>query len=185
MDAAAAGTFYILLRGTEIVGGLGATSSDTSLASLAGESVPSRRAENFCHSYKYALIFCLHGALVIGFLTPDAYLPAGLSGEQAPLSSGTGWAALAAYGLAGAFSKVVINAAMGTGMVRMAAIGNLVEAGLVLTSSFVLQADFWSYHGLFVGAGLASAALLPTAHAPLSRNFAQTSFETWIVPVGF
>jgi hypothetical protein len=37
--------------------------------------------------------------------------------------------------------------------------------------------------GLFIGASLAGAALLPTARA-LSRDFGQTFRETWIWPIG-
>ena len=176
---AAAGTFYILLRITEIVGGLGATSSDTSLASLANETEPARRAENFRHGYLYALVFCLNGVLVIGFLT-RMLLAHWIPKEVAGLPIGVGWS-MAAYGLSGAFSKIVVNAAMGTGMVRKAAIGNLIEAILVLLSGVVLQ-PFFGLNGLFIGAALAMVALLPTASA-LSKNFGQTSFETWLAPI--
>jgi O-antigen/teichoic acid export membrane protein len=177
---AEAGTFYILLRVTEIVGGLGAASSDTSLASLAGEKLPSRRAQNFRHSYMYALIFCIHGALVIGFLAPMLFYR-WLPGVAGNLPRGIGWA-MAAYGLAGAFSKVAVNAAMGTGLVRRAAIGNLIEAGLVLTSALALKPIF-GLTGLFVGASLACVALLPTAGS-LAKDFGQTFRETWIRPIG-
>lgn len=176
---AAAGIFYILLRITEMVGGLGATSSDTSLASLAQEKDPKRRAENFQHGYFYALVFCLHGTLVIGFLTPfllTHWLP-----HQVPtLSSFCAWA-MAAYGLSAAFSKVVVNAAMGTRLVRTAAIGNLLEAILVLLSGVVLQ-PFFGLTGLFLGATVAALALLPTVSA-LSRNFQESILATWIFPL--
>jgi O-antigen/teichoic acid export membrane protein len=176
---AAAGTFYILLRITEIVGGLGATSSDTSLASLANEPSPRKRAENFRHGYLYALVFCLHGTLVLGFLTPlllRHWLATGTLGVT-PLMA---WA-MAIYGLSGAFSKVVVNAAMGTGLVSQAAIGNLIEAVLVLVSGLILQAVL-GLTGLFVGASLAAVALFPAARL-LARNFGETPVETWLEPI--
>jgi O-antigen/teichoic acid export membrane protein len=177
---AAAGTFYILLRLTEMVGVFGATSSDTSLASLASETTPGGRAENFRQGYKYALVFCLHGALVLGFLTP-MLLSRWVPEEAANLPPGISWS-MAAYGLAGAFSRIAVNAAMGTGMVRGAAIGNLIEAALVLISGFMLEPIF-GLSGPFIGASIAAGAMLPTAWA-LSRNFGQTFRKTWIVPIG-
>ena len=176
---AAAGTFYILLRITEIVGGLGATSSDTSLASLANEPEPKKRAENFRHGYLYALIFCLHGTLVLGFLTP-ILLAHWLAGSGTQITFVLAWA-MAIYGLSGAYSKVVVNAAMGTGLVSQAAIGNLIEAVLVLGSGLILQ-FFMGLTGLFVGASLAAVALIPASRA-LSRNFHETAWQTWFAPV--
>jgi len=175
-----AGIFYILLRITEFIGGLGATSSDTSQASLAGEVTASKRGENFRHSYTYTLIFCLHGVLVIGFLAP-IILHLWLPKETAGLPSGIGWA-MALYGLGAAFSKTVVNAAMGTGLIRSAAIGNLIEASLVLACGFVLQPIF-GLTGLFMGAGMAALALLPTA-VLLSKNFTQSFSQTWLQPIG-
>jgi O-antigen/teichoic acid export membrane protein len=177
---AAAGIFYILLRITEIVGGLGATASETSQASLANEMTAPGRGKNFRHSYTYTLIFCLHGVLVIGFLT-RIILERWLPGQTAALSPGITWA-MALYGLGVAFSKTVVNAAMGTGLVREAAIGNLIEAALVLACGLALQPLF-GLTGLFMGSGLASMALLPTAFH-LSKNFGQPFSETWLQPIG-
>ncbi len=177
---AAAGIFYILLRITEIVGGLGATSSETSQASLANESTATKRGENFRHAYTYTLIFCLHGVLVIGFLTRmilEIWLPKETTGLPWEIS----WA-MALYGLGVAFSKTVVSASMGTGLVKEAAIGNLIEAALVLACGLVLQ-PLLGLTGLFVGGGLASLALLPTAFH-LSKNFTQHFSETWLRPIG-
>jgi O-antigen/teichoic acid export membrane protein len=176
---AAAGIFYILLRITEIVGGLGATSSETSQASLANETTAAGRGKNFLRSYTYTLIFCLHGVLIIGFLT-RMLLEHWLPKQAATLPPGITWA-MALYGLGVAFSKTVVNAAMGTGLVRQAAIGNLIEAALVLACGLALQPLF-GLTGLFMGSGLASLALLPTAFH-LSKNFAQHFSETWLQPV--
>jgi O-antigen/teichoic acid export membrane protein len=176
---AVAGTFYILLRITEIVGGLGATSSDTSLASLANEPVAQKRAKNFRHGYLYALIFCLHGTLVLGFFTP-LLLGHWLSGQAVQVTAIMAWA-MAIYGLSGAFSKVVVNAAMGTGLVSQAAIGNLVEAVLVLVSGLILQ-SYIGLTGLFLGASAAAVALAPTTLA-LARNFQESATDTWLKPI--
>jgi len=178
---AAAGAFYILLRITEIVGTLGATSGETALASLARESVPERRAEAFGHTFLYASVFCLHGALGIGFLS-GAVLERWLPGQA--FDAGIGWA-MAAYGLAGAFGRVVVNAAMGTGLIRRAGIGTLAEAAGVTLAGFLLLPR-WGLAGLFAGGSLASLCLLPTAFA-LCRDFGRVTLAgflaTWVAPL--
>jgi hypothetical protein len=174
-----AGTFYVLLRITELVGGLGATSSDTSLASLANETSPQRRGENFRHGYLYALIFSLHGTLALGFTVP-LLLGYWLGGTTGHITTAMSWA-MAIYGLSVAFSRVVVNAAMGTGLVRQAAIGNLVEAILVLTSGMILQL-YLGLTGIFMGASAAAVALFPASYL-LSKNFQESIFQTWFAPI--
>jgi len=176
---AAAGTFYILLRITELVGNVGSTSSDTSLASLAGEPQVEARAENFRHAYLYTLIFTLYGALVIGFLTPMA-LGKWVPREAVSLPFGVAWA-MAGFGLAGAFSKTVVNASMGTGLIRLGALGNLAEAAGVVGLGWGLQ-RWLGLDGLFLGGVLAVAALLPAARR-LAHNLGQGFAKTWIEPI--
>ncbi|SDU00706.1 Membrane protein involved in the export of O-antigen and teichoic acid [Verrucomicrobium sp. GAS474] len=179
---AAAGAFYILLRITEIVGNLGSTSGETALSALAREPQPEKRAESFRHTLLYAAVFCLHGALGVGFLTgavlerwlPDFHVVAAI-----------GWA-MAAYGLAGAFGRITVNAAMGTGLIRMAAIGTIAEAVGVTLAGVLLQPR-WGLPGLFAGGSLAALCMVPTAWA-LCANFGKGSpagfFGTWVAPLG-
>ncbi len=184
---AAAGAFYILLRITEIVGNLGATSGETALASLAREPLPEKRGEAFGHTFVYAAVFCLHGVLGIGFLTGPMLDWAAREGWLSGMSfqAGIGWP-LAAYGLAGAFGRIVVNAAMGTGLIRTAGIGTLAEAAGVTTAGFLLL-PHWGLAGLFAGGSLASLCLLPTAQG-LCRNFGRDSLAgflaTWVAPLG-
>ena len=178
LGPAAAGTFYILLRITELVGNVGATASDTSLASLAGEPELKVRAENFRLSYSYMLVFTLYGALVIGFLTPMA-LAKWVPQQAAAAPPGIGWA-MAGFGLAGAFSKMVVNASMGTGWVRRGALGNLAEAAGVIVFGWLLQ-RWLGLDGLFLGAVFAVLAMVPTARkvaGSLGRSFS----EMWLRP---
>jgi O-antigen/teichoic acid export membrane protein len=177
---AMAGTFYILLRITEIIGTLGVTSSDTTLAALASEPEPRQRGENFRHAYAYALIFCLHGALATGFLTPLAlryWLPAD---QLAGLSPGVGWL-MAAYGLATAFSKLVVCSAIPVGIFRRTTVGNVAEALLTLVAGWLLLPHF-GLAGLFAGAAPTVLALIPAALA-LSHNFTETARQTWVAPL--
>ncbi len=90
--------------------------------------------------------------------------------------------ALAVFGLGGAFSRKVVNSAMGLGAIKIAAIGNLIEAAFIF-----LMAPVLIHQGglplLFAGGGLAALALLPAA-SELARRM-QTGFGAlWFRPLG-
>jgi len=156
---AEAGIFYILLRFTEIIGNVGATASETSLASLASATSPRAIAENFRQSWLYVAIFSLYGAVgliclgreLLNFWLPKDYLlPDGVL------------AAMALFGLTGAFSRVVVNASMGLNIVKSGAIANLVEAVVDIGLAVV------GYHlagltGVLLGGSLGVFVLMPQA----------------------
>ena len=56
-----------MLRLTETIGNLGATASETSLASLAVTESATQRRQKFNHCWLYVALFCLPGALIFGF----------------------------------------------------------------------------------------------------------------------
>ncbi len=69
---------------------------------------------------------------------------------------------MAIFGLAGAVSRVAVNASMGLGSVKGAAIGNLVEAGvdvLLATAGYYAA----GLPGALIGGSLGLAAMLPAA----------------------
>lgn len=143
---AEAGIFYVLLRLTEIVGNVGATASETSLAQLASARSDKERADCFHHCWLYVAVFCLHGAVALGCLG-DRMIHLWLNGaEILPYGAGP---ALAIFGLSGAFSRVVVNAAMGLNIVRQAAIGNLAEAATSVTGA-ILGYHLGGLPGLFL-----------------------------------
>ena len=157
---AEAGIFYVLLRLTEIIGNVGSTASETSLASLASSTNVEEKAGRFRQSWLYVAVFSLHGAAGIFFLGGDL-LGAWLAKDYL-LAPGT-LATMAIFGLAGSFSRVVVNASMGLNVVRSGALANLAEA----VSNGVLAAV--GYHlaglpGLFLGGSLGLVFLLPQAH---------------------
>jgi len=156
---AEAGIFYILLRFTEIIGNVGATASETSLASLAAADTAKAIAENFRQSWLYVAIFSLYGAAgliflgreLLNFWLPKDYLlPAGVL------------AAMALFGLTGAFSRVVVNASMGLHIVKGGAIANLIEAivdiGLAAVGYYLAGLT-----GVLVGGSLGVFVLMPQA----------------------
>ena len=173
---AEAGIFYVLLRLSEIVGNVGATASETSLAALASAEDTSQRKECFRQSWLHVVLFCTHGALVFIFLTGQLFslwLP---GKEMAPPGIGL---SLAAFGLTGAFSRVVVNAAMGLDLTRPAALAGAWEAVISIGCAGA------GYHlgglpGLFLGGSLGIFCLLPVSEK-ISEQCGWVSAVGWFV----
>jgi O-antigen/teichoic acid export membrane protein len=171
---AEAGIFYLLLRLSEIVGNVGATASETSLAALAAAPGPEERRENFRQSWLHVALFCTQGALVFIFLIHHL-LSLWLHHEELiPRHIGL---TLAAFGLAGAFSRVVVNASMGLSLIRPAAIAGLWEAGGSICAA-AAGFHFWGLPGLFLGGSLGIVALLPVSNR-ISERCGWKSFIQW------
>jgi hypothetical protein len=121
---AEAGVFYFMLRMTETIGNLGSTASETSLASLASTEEPAERGQKFNHCWLYVALFCLPGAVIFAF-QGNWMLHLWFPHQEFLWVFGVG---MAIFGLAGAFSRVIVNASMGLQLVKTAAISNLGEA---------------------------------------------------------
>jgi O-antigen/teichoic acid export membrane protein len=130
---AEAGIFYFILRFTEIIGSVGATASETSLASLAATAEAGERRQKFNQSWLYVALFCLPGALVFAF-QGQWILHLWFPHEDIAWLIGLG---MAAFGLAGAFSRVTVNASMGLHLIKLAALCNLAEAFINVTGAVV------------------------------------------------
>ena len=173
---AEAGVFYVLLRLSEIVGNVGATASETSLAALAAAADAKERRDCFRQSWLHVALFCTHGALVFVFLTRHL-LAIWLHGEEKiPQAIGL---TLAVFGLTGAFSRVVVNASMGLDLTRPAAVAGAWEAVLS-----IVGAGF-GFHlgglpGLFLGGSLGILCLLPVT-GMVSRECGWRSLWDWFV----
>lgn len=175
---ALAGIFYVLLRLTEIIGNVGATASDTSLASLAHAKGAGERSEAFRQSWLYTGLFCLHGALVLAILGEPLirlWIP---GGESIPDGIGS---AMAVFGLSAAFSRVVVNASMGLNAVQYAAKANLAEAFVDVFGAMV------GYHlgglpGVFWGSSVGIVFLIFPA-LRISSLCGQSVFSTYGQPL--
>lgn len=153
---AEAGLFYILLRITEVVGNVGATASETSLAALAAAKTPEGRRDCFRQSWLYTGVLCLHGAVATALLG-ESLLKFWLPGKhEIPLGIGV---AMAVFGLTGAFSRVIVNAGMGLGLVRNASLGNFLEAVADVVGALVGY-RIGGLPGLFVGGSVGVLFLL-------------------------
>jgi O-antigen/teichoic acid export membrane protein len=176
---ATAGIFFILLRLSEIISGLGAISSDVSLGELAQVRSIRDQRRSFASSYTWAVILCCHLALTIGFGSRE-FLRMWLSAVPAP--SNLVGVLIAAMGLASAFNRTVTYAAMATGKAKNAAL-----AGLLETACYLLLVALTASRSasLLLQLGVASASmltLLPLART-LSHRLGCSSVELWIRPL--
>jgi len=171
---AEAGLFYILLRLSEIVGNVGATSSETSLAALASTSDALKRRAAFSQSWLHVSLFCTHGTLVFVFLSQHLLSLWIHTGEAIPNFIGI---TLGLFGLAGAFSRVVVNASMGLDLIRTAAIAGLWEAGVSICGA-AAGFHLWGLPGLFLG-GSAGIFCLLSAGTKVSERCGLFSIAAW------
>ena len=130
---AQAGIFYFMLRLTEILSSLGSTASETSLASLASTEIAGERRQKLNHCWQYVALFCLPGALVFAF-QGGWLLRLWFPHQNLLWPAGLG---MAVFGLAGAFSRMVVNASMGLQLVKAAAVSNLAEAALNVCGALI------------------------------------------------
>ncbi len=173
---AEAGLFYVLLRFSEIVGNVGATASETSLAALSSATDNHERRECFRQSWLHVALFCTHGSLVFVFLTKHL-LSLWLHGEaNVPHAIGI---TLAAFGLTGAFSRVVVNASMGLDLTRPAAVAGAWEAVLSIAGAG-LGFHLAGLPGLFLGGSVGILCLLPVT-GMVSRECGWRSLWDWFV----
>jgi O-antigen/teichoic acid export membrane protein len=155
---AEAGIFYFMLRLTEIIGNLGATASETSLASLAATESATERRQKFNHCWMYVALFCLPGGLIFGF-QGNYLLHFWFPRQSFVWAAGLG---MAIFGLAGAFSRVVVNASMGLRLIKTAALSNLLEAATNVIGA-VIGYKLAGLTGVLLGGCLGVFAMLPPA----------------------
>jgi len=172
---AEAGIFYILLRFSEIISNVAATSSETSLAALTAASGTREKESLFLQSWLHVALFSITGALFFLFLT-SRLLTLWLHGAvNLPLHVGLG---LALFGLSGAFSRVVVNSSMGLDLTRPAALAGVGEALLgILGAVFGYHAAGLS--GLLMGGSLGFLCLIPIASMISHRCGLQNAWN-WI-----
>lgn len=176
---AEAGIFYVLLRLSEIIGTVGSTASETSLASLASSGSPAEKGARFRQSWLYVAVFSLYGAIGLIFLGHD--LLAIWLAKDYVLAEGI-FLAMAVFGLTGAYSRVVVNASMGLGVVKSAAWANLTEA---VASSLLAAVGYriGGLPGLFVG-GSAGVIFLASPAQMIARLCASGFWKTYVSPLG-
>jgi len=158
LGPAAAGLFYILLRLTEVITNLGTTASETSLASLATAHSNEERRLRFHQSWLYVTSFCLYASVSLTLLG-EPILRRWLPGHP-KIVHGLG-VSMAIFGLTSALSRVSVNASMGLGNIRGAAIANIFEAvinlGLAVVGFYIAGLP-----GILLGGSLGIFVMIPT-----------------------
>ncbi len=177
-NPATAGLFFILLRLSEIISGLGAISCDVSLGELAHAKTVSQRRQSFESSYSWAAILCCHFAVILGFTTNDFCRIWLHSSWLLPAYAG---AIVAALGLSSALNRKAIYVGSGLGAVKLAAKCSLVEAGLFLALMGFLPRSLALMNRLGL-ATVAVVALIPIV-LEISRRLLVGSIKLWLQPL--
>ena len=174
-----AGSFFVLLRLSEVISAVGAISTDVSLGAIAqGKTVEARR-DAFLSSYSWAVLLCTHGALVTAFLAAP-FLSFWLH-PATPLSPLIG-VVVAALGLGSALNRIATYAAMAQGLGRTAATWGVVEA-IAFVGAIVLVPESYGLP-LRLGIGSLSAlAIVPVVLLVASR-LGGNVWQVWLRPFG-
>jgi hypothetical protein len=175
---AAAGVFYFMLRLTEMIANLGTTASETSLASLASSENPTERSQRFNHCWLYVALFCLPGTVVFAF-HGSWVLHLWFRDQNFLRIVGAG---MAIFGLAGAFSRVVVNASMGLNLVKLAALSNLAEA-ITSTIGAVVGYKLVGLPGVLIGGSIGSLIMLLPAQK-LAALCGEKFSDAFVRPLG-
>ncbi len=158
---AAAGSFFILLRMSEIISALGAVSFDVGLAVLPRCRSARERRECLRTVCVYALAFSIPSAAAIA-LGVSPFFRYWLA-IPTPLGWSTGlWTA--ALGLAIASNRLVTYCALGLGVGRTAALCGGIEVCITLLGVYWLQSSY-GLIGTFLPPTLAVCAYLPAVIA--------------------
>jgi O-antigen/teichoic acid export membrane protein len=174
---AEAGVFYFMLRLTEMIGSLGATASETSLASLASTENPTERGRKFNHCWLYVALFCLPGAVIFAF-QGNWLLHLWFRHQDFVWIIGAG---MAIFGLAGAFSRVVVNASMGLKLIKTAALSNLGEAAANIICA-VIGYKLAGLPGVLIGGCIGALIMLLPAQK-IAAVCGEKFFEAFVRPL--
>lgn len=177
MGPAAAGTFFLFLKLSDLLGLLGASASEPTIAALAAASGRQDRHRYFATAYRSALALCLTGAAGYTFFCDDLFL---IWLHRSLTYSYTGLL-IGLFGIAIGFSRIVTAAAVGLSKSRSAALGLLAGTALLVTLIGVM-------HGrggpemLLALSCIAAGCLLPAA-ARVARDIGGGISVVWLKPV--
>jgi ADP-heptose:LPS heptosyltransferase len=175
LGAASAGTFFLFLKLAELLGVLGASASEPTIAALAGATTAQDRQRHFALGYKSALALCLSGAAVYSFFCDDLFriwLHRSLDYLYTGLLIGL-------FGVATGFIRMINAATLGLTKPRSSAVG-LFFGAIVLTGAItVFKCNIESI--LIVGCAV-SAFMLPSAKV-IARDLNANVVEVWVRPL--
>lgn len=170
-----AGMFYVLLRLSEMVSNVAATSCETTTAALTLAVDTRERQQRFRQSWLHVALFSAIGVLMFILLLDDL-LSFWLKGQYSasPLLG----LSLGCFGLSGALCGVVTCAAAGLNLARSGAIAGFSEE---LLGAVGATAGFYfaGLPGLFFGGSLGVFCLLPLSNT-IAEKCGWSSAAEWI-----
>ena len=177
MGPATAGTFFLFLKLADLLGVLGASASEPTVAALAGAALPSDRHRHFATGYKSAIALCLTGAVGYTFFSDDLFrLWLHRSLDHAFTGSLIGL-----FGVAIGFSRMVTSAGVGLSNARPAALGLLAGVATIGGATIILHGHGGPELILILGCG-ATLFLVPAAGV-IARDLGLDFAETWLKPI--
>ena len=177
MGPAAAGTFFLFLKLADLLGVLGASASEPTVAALARSTLPSDRHRHFATAYKSAIALCLTGVVGYTFFSHDLFR---LWLHRSLDHAFTGFL-IGLFGVAIGFSRMVTSAGVGLSNARPAALGLLAGAVTVAGATTVLN----GYGGpeLILLLDCGAALLLVPAARVIARDLRLDFAEIWLRPI--
>ena len=176
LGPAAAGTFFLYLKLSELLTVLGASTSEPTIAALAGTPTALDRRRHFATGYRSAVALCLTGAVAYTFFSGDLFR----IWLHRPLGNWTGLL-IGIFGVVAGFSRMVSAGSVGLAKPRPAALGLLVGAGIIAGTIIAVRGRGSPELILAITAG-AALFLLPAAGI-IARDLGSTFAQIWLHPV--
>jgi ADP-heptose:LPS heptosyltransferase/O-antigen/teichoic acid export membrane protein len=177
LGPAAAGTFFLYLKLSELISVLGASASEPTIAALAGAPTPLDRHRHFATSYRSAIALCFSGAVGYTFFCGDLFR----IWLHRPLESPYTGLLIGFFGVANGVSRMLTAAGVGLVKPRPIALGWL--AGAITTAVSIIAIDGRASPELILPIGGVTALFLLPAAVIIARDLGSTFFQTWLKPI--
>ena len=173
---AEAGKFFLFLKLSEFLSVLGASASEPTIAAIASAHSRWEQQQRLATGYRSAVALCLAGGVGYAFFCGDVFR-FWLGIEVSPFT-GT---LVALFGVLTAFGRMITAASLGLARPRLAALGALGGAIVMIVATVIA----YGYGGpsLILGVGAASGLLFIPAGIVVSRQIGSTFRKVWLESV--
>ena len=173
---AAAGTFFLYLKLSEVLSVLGASANEPTIAAVAAAPTAQDRHRHFATGYKSAVVLGLGGAAVYAFFSDDLFR----IWLHRPLGLFTGLF-IGLFGFAGGFIRMVVSASLGLNKPRPAALGLFV--GALVCAGLVIALQQRATPELIIAIGCIGAIAMQRAARSIAPDLGQTFSCLWLYPL--
>ncbi len=174
---AAAGTFFLYLKLSELLSVLGASASEPTIAALAGAPNPSVQHRRFAAAYKSAIAMCLTGAIGYTFFGNDLFhiwLHRSLTNPYTGFLIGL-------FGVVTGFNRMVTAASLGLSKPGPVAFGLL--GGGVITAGSVIAFQGRGGPELILAINCVAGLFVVPSAVIIARDLGSNFVETWLQPL--